>query len=50
MHAVTSIGSPLGGLAFHRHDTSWLALLSGRKLLFLLPGAPATVGASSYEH
>ncbi len=41
MHGVTSVGAPFGGLAFHRHDAAWLALLSGRKLwCFCSPSTP----------
>jgi len=41
MHPVLSVSGEGGGLAFHRHDKSWLALLAGRKLwCFAPPGEP----------
>lgn len=47
MHPVVSVGGRGGGLAFHRHDSSWLALVSGRKLwCFLSPHRPPSSGGA----
>jgi hypothetical protein len=37
MHPVVSVSGRGGGLGFHRHDASWLALLSGLKLWCFMP-------------